>query len=80
MNIIFGIIIDQFGELRDREVEIKKAMLNQCFICNIDKADLDENFQSRNISNGFKVHISKEHNMWDYLFYAIYLFHKVSQW
>ena len=37
MNIIFGIIIDQFGELRDREVEIKKAMLNQCFICNIDK-------------------------------------------
>jgi hypothetical protein len=76
LNIIFGIIIDQFGELRDREVEVKKAMLNQCFICNIDKADLDENFQARNISNGFKVHILNEHNMWNYLFYSIYLFHK----
>jgi hypothetical protein len=49
-------------------------------ICNIEKADLDENFQARNISNGFKVHIANEHNMWNYLFYSIYLFHKVGTW
>ena len=38
LNIIFGIIIDQFGQLRDQQVANDHARLNNCFVCNIDRS------------------------------------------
>lgn len=37
LNIIFGIIIDTFAELRENSSFINDDMLNTCFICNIDR-------------------------------------------
>lgn len=37
LNIIFGIIIDTFAELREKKRFIDDDMKNTCFICNIDR-------------------------------------------
>lgn len=41
LNIIFGIIIDTFGDLRDRRNEELKQVEETCFICGLDKYDFD---------------------------------------
>jgi hypothetical protein len=37
LNIIFGIIIDTFAELRDKKHSMEEDMKNICFICNINR-------------------------------------------
>lgn len=37
INILFGIIIDTFAQLRDNKKEIDEDMKNICFICNLDR-------------------------------------------
>ena len=74
VNVVFGIILDQFGQLRDAEDENAKAMTSQCFICSIDRSDFDAHFNERGQQNGFiRSHVMQEHNMWNYLFFIIYL-------
>ena len=36
-NIVSGIMIDTFAELRDKRVKIEDDMKNFCYICGIDK-------------------------------------------
>ena len=40
LNIIFGIIIDTFAELRDEKSRIDEDMKNICFICGLDRYDV----------------------------------------
>lgn len=77
LNIIFGIIIDTFGQLREESSEKQELMASFCFICGISK----DVFDSR-ASNGalggvgglnFTGHIENEHNMWDYMLFLLYL-------
>ena len=37
MNIIFGIIIDTFAELRDKNTKREQDIENVCFICSLDR-------------------------------------------
>ena len=37
LNIIFGIIIDTFAELRDKKKKIEMNKLNICFVCSLDR-------------------------------------------
>jgi hypothetical protein len=38
LNILLGIIIDTFAQLRDQKSEMDYDMRNICYICNIDRA------------------------------------------
>lgn len=67
LAIIQGLIIDSFGELRDRQLQVTKQLENHCFICGVSKVELDKKPQ------GFKRHIAKEHNLWMYLFFFMHL-------
>ena len=40
MNIVFGIIIDTFAELRDQKNELDDDMNNVCFICNLHRNEV----------------------------------------
>ena len=40
MNIIFGIIIDTFAELRDKKNLLDDDMNNVCFICNLHRNEV----------------------------------------
>jgi hypothetical protein len=65
--IITGIILDTFATLRSKDSDIKKDTLDRCFICNIDRDDFDK------LNLDFNEHIKKEHYMWSYLFFRVYL-------
>merc|ERR1711871_388661 len=51
-------------------------MGNRCFVCNVEKSRFDHDGHKKGISNGFRLHITTQHNMWDYLFFMVYLRHK----
>ncbi|EGR28280.1 inositol -trisphosphate receptor, putative [Ichthyophthirius multifiliis] len=65
LNIIFGIIIDTFAELRDIKYFKDNDSKNKCFICNQDRADF------YNLGINFQKHIEKEHHLWNYLAFII---------
>ena len=73
VNMIFGVIIDRFGALRDAEVENNAARDGRCFICGIEKQRFDA-AKARICATYFKeVHRAHEHNMWNYVYYIVYL-------
>jgi hypothetical protein len=80
LNIIFGIILDEFSKLREEKAERDDLMTNFCFVCELEKGDFDDEASKRKPpqSGGFARHIGSEHNMWDYVFYLIYLQKKDS--
>jgi len=65
LNVIFGIIIDSFSELRQHRHLIKGKIDNECFICGIDRFTFDTK------GSGFEVHTTKEHAKWTYLFMLV---------
>ena len=46
---------------------MKDAIRNVCFVCDIEREDFER------LSLDFKAHLRHEHNMWDYLFFSLYL-------
>eukprot|EP01063_Lacrimia_lanifica_P001878 TRINITY_DN1097_c0_g2_i1.p1 TRINITY_DN1097_c0_g2~~TRINITY_DN1097_c0_g2_i1.p1 ORF type:complete len:3588 (+),score=1056.47 TRINITY_DN1097_c0_g2_i1:122-10885(+) len=67
MNIVFGIIVDTFGELRQKREAREQEMRTRCFICNVESSDFDKR------ADGFENHIVRDHNMWNYMFFVYYL-------
>jgi hypothetical protein len=65
LSIMFGIVIDTFGGLREKAHETENDMMNVCFICGASRDELEK--QSVN----FKKHISGEHYLWTYAEYMI---------
>lgn len=59
LNILFGIIIDTFAQLREKKRMIDQDKKNKCFICNFDRFTFDKNSEG-----GFERHIAKDHNLW----------------
>eukprot|EP00760_Papus_ankaliazontas_P037517 PhM_4_TR8476/c0_g1_i1/m.104088 len=70
MNIVFGIIIDTFAELREDRQSTEDDQTGTCFICGIDKSTLDRKAAR---AGGFDSHVERDHNMWQYVFYMHYL-------
>lgn len=72
LNIIFGIIIDTFGGLRDEKVERDTDMKTKCYICGMERVIFEKN------ADGFENHIERDHQAWNYLYYLFYIYHKDS--
>lgn len=70
LNIVFGIIIDTFSELRSNKNERLKDTTEFCFICGKEKLEFD---RASDGPSGFKDHIKQDHNMWDYLSFIIFI-------
>ena len=68
LEILAGLIIDTFGALRDEDISKNEDVKGSCFICGL----AVEEFERSNCE-GFDVHTSKEHYMWDYICYLAYL-------
>ncbi|XP_019851941.1 PREDICTED: inositol 1,4,5-trisphosphate receptor type 3-like [Amphimedon queenslandica] len=67
LNIVFGIIVDSFSELREERSNIEAEQKSKCFICDLPSYD----FERR--AKGFHNHVKHDHNMWDYVYYSLYL-------
>jgi len=68
MNIVFGIIIDTFGQLRDIESIRVEYLSNYCLVCGVAKTE----FEAQGIN--FFYHTNIEHNIEDYISYMIRLY------
>lgn len=67
LNVIFGIIIDTFGELRTTNNAKKSLLKNFCFVCGVDRSTLDTR------GGGFDRHCKYDHNIWKYVFMMVML-------
>jgi len=74
LNVIFGIIIDAFGQLRDEQDETARLLLNTCFICGKDRNDFDD----PKVAGNFEHHINHEHNVWHYICFLVLIYNKKS--
>jgi len=65
LNIVFGIIIDTFRELRINQQKQEYDKLQVCFICGAERDDLEKECVN------FENHRIQEHNTWNYVYYVI---------
>lgn len=71
LNILFGIIIDTFAKMREQKKNLQMDTENVCFICNQNRFIFDKMCEG-----GFDRHVSKDHNLWCYVFYVVHLMYK----
>uniref|UniRef100_A0A915CC30 Inositol 1,4,5-trisphosphate receptor n=2 Tax=Parascaris univalens TaxID=6257 RepID=A0A915CC30_PARUN len=67
LNLVFGVIIDTFGDLRAERNEKDDILKNTCFICGLERGRFD------NKSVTFEEHRSSEHNLYHYLYFIVWL-------
>lgn len=67
LNMVLAVIVDTFGDLRDRSKEAKDQLGNTCIVCSIER----DTFQQR--SKDFSKHLEKDHNRLHYLYFFAYL-------
>ncbi|CAG4962499.1 unnamed protein product [Colias eurytheme] len=65
LNLIFGVIIDTFADLRSEKQQKELILKNTCFICGLNRSAFD------NKTVSFEEHIKSEHNMWHYLHFMV---------
>lgn len=68
LNVVFGIIIDSFAQLREDAAFKDDDKKNYCFMCGLDKYTLDKDTQE-----GFEFHNENDHNVWNYVYFIIHL-------
>ena len=66
LNLIFGMIIDSFGELRDQKTSNDEDQKNVCFICGIERSEFERH-------TNYEEHVANDHNPWAYVYYIVYL-------
>ncbi|XGW30683.1 hypothetical protein V3C99_009556 [Haemonchus contortus] len=67
LNLIFGVIIDTFGDLRTEKNDKEDVLKNTCFICGLERGKFD----NRPVT--FEDHQAEEHNLWHYLYFIVWL-------
>ncbi|RWS27298.1 inositol 1:4:5-trisphosphate receptor-like protein, partial [Leptotrombidium deliense] len=65
LNLIFGVIIDTFADLRSEKQQKEEVLRNSCFVCGLNRSSFD----NRTVS--FEEHIRCEHNLWHYLYFIV---------
>uniref|UniRef100_A0A665X806 Inositol 1,4,5-trisphosphate receptor n=1 Tax=Echeneis naucrates TaxID=173247 RepID=A0A665X806_ECHNA len=65
LNLIFGVIIDTFADLRSEKQRKEEILKTTCFICGLER----DKFDNKTVS--FEEHIKSEHNLWHYLYFLV---------
>jgi inositol 1,4,5-triphosphate receptor type 1 len=68
MNLILGIIIDTFADLRKDKQDKDDLLKLSCFVCGLPR----QVFDSKGLSN-FEKHVQEEHCLWSYLHFVVLL-------
>ena len=74
VNMISGIIIDNFAALRKSETEMINDMNNICTICSLKKDKILKIY--KNYGKDYDTHKNNDHFVFNYIFYIIYLYEK----
>jgi hypothetical protein len=74
IQMVAGIIIDNFAKLRKEEMDMIKDMNTICTICGLKKDDIEKVYDK--YGRSYEDHMQKDHNIFNYIFYIIYLHKK----
>lgn len=67
LNMINGVIVSTFSQIREESNNKEEDIKNKCFICNIDRTELEKRKKE------FEWHLEEEHNSKTYIKYFICL-------
>ena len=67
LNIVFGIIVDTFGQLRDERTEIENDINNVCFVCGEERSLIDMH------GEGWEDHIIAVHSPFAYMAFLVHV-------
>merc|ERR1719191_960511 len=68
LNIVFGIILDSFGALRDETQSRQEYFETTCFICGLKSSAIDNAARQKGVP-GWDHHTKYEHSMWNYMYF-----------
>ena len=67
IDLVFGIILGTFSEMREEERLSDNDKINHCFMCHITREIIEKKKED------FQYHREKRHNLWTYVDYMIFL-------
>ena len=67
IDLIFGIILGTFSQMREQERKKEIDRVNHCFICHDTRANVEKKDED------FTKHRESRHNLWNYVNYMLYL-------
>ena len=67
IDLVFGIILGTFSDMRGNERKLDNDKINNCFICHINREIVEKRKED------FKFHREKKHYLWNYVDYMIFL-------
>ena len=67
IDLIFGIILGTFSQMREQERKKEIDRVNHCFICHDTRANVEKKDED------FTKHRESKHNLWNYVNYMLYL-------
>ena len=67
IDLVFGIILGTFSEMREEERLCDNDKINHCFLCHITREIIEKRKED------FQYHREKRHNLWIYVDYMIFL-------
>jgi hypothetical protein len=68
IDLVFGIILGTFSELRAEEIKYQDDKENHCFICHVSREEIEKKGKV-----DFDFHRENLHNLWTYVEYMIFL-------
>ena len=68
LNMINGVIVTTFGQIREDSTNREKDESTVCFICSIKKCDIEQKGQS------FENHVKEDHSVKTYIRYLVSLY------
>ena len=70
-QMFLSVIIDYFNETRENSGNFNEAMDTECLVCGINREKIEK--INPNDKNAFEKHIANCHNVFNYLYYLMYL-------
>ncbi|EAR98945.2 MIR domain protein (macronuclear) [Tetrahymena thermophila SB210] len=70
VEIVAGLIVEAFEDLREKEQEKNRDISDKCFICDNQKTEFN---RKQDNNGGFQEHIKLNHHMWNYVNFIAYL-------
>ena len=67
IDLVFGIILGTFSDMREKERKHDSDKINNCFICHINRETVEKRKED------FQFHRDKKHYLWNYVNYMIFL-------
>ncbi|EGR31182.1 MIR domain protein [Ichthyophthirius multifiliis] len=77
INMVAGIIIDNFSALKDETQSKESSLERKCFVCGIDRELIEKSYDD--VQDGFLQHLKRDHYMWNYVYFKAYLNMKDSK-